>query len=103
MEKYLSKRMKDVKPSVTSVFNNKVSQLRESGAKVYSLNVGEPDLSIIESVRNSMIAAIEEGKTKYTSTSGIKPLKEAIVEKLKTSVVSNEYKQYSKLKNNIYA
>lgn len=62
--------------------NAKIAELRAEGKKIISLNNGEPDyntpLPVIEAAHRAML----EGKTKYTPTPGILPLKEAIVRKL---------------------
>jgi aminotransferase len=43
-----------------------------------SLGVGEPDFVTPERFREAAIRSIKEGKTKYTSNYGIKPLRDAI-------------------------
>ncbi len=45
-----------------------------------SLGVGEPDFVTPEPFREAAIRSIREGKTKYTSNYGIRPLREAISE-----------------------
>src|SRR5919204_861511 len=45
---------------------------------VISLGVGEPDFITPESFREAAIRSIKDGKTKYTSNYGIRPLREAI-------------------------
>jgi aminotransferase len=45
-----------------------------------SLGVGEPDFVTPERFREAAIRSIEEGKTKYTSNYGIRPLRDAISE-----------------------
>jgi aminotransferase len=47
---------------------------------VISLGVGEPDFVTPERFREAAIRSIEEGRTKYTSNYGIRPLREAISE-----------------------
>ena len=42
--------------------------------------MGEPDFVTPEAFRDAAIRSIKEGKTKYTSNYGIKPLRDAIVE-----------------------
>jgi aminotransferase len=71
--------------------NAKVARLPASGIRRFfdliagaeggiSLGVGEPDFITPESYREAAIRSIKEGKTKYTSNYGIKPLREAISE-----------------------
>ena len=45
---------------------------------VISLGVGEPDFITPERFREAAIRSIKDGKTKYTSNYGIKPLRDAI-------------------------
>jgi aminotransferase len=71
--------------------NAKVARLPASGIRrffdliagvegVISLGVGEPDFITPEPFREAAIRSIREGKTKYTSNYGIKPLRVAISE-----------------------
>ena len=79
--------MKTVRP----LTNTKVSRIPASGIRKFfdliagvegaiSLGVGEPDVVTPEAFREAAIRSIKEGKTKYTSNYGIKPLRDAIVE-----------------------
>jgi aminotransferase len=45
-----------------------------------SLGVGEPDFVTPDAFREAAVRSIRDGKTKYTSNYGIKPLRDAIVE-----------------------
>lgn len=56
--------------------------LKEKGIDVITLSQGEPDFDTPEAVRNAGIAAIRNGRTRYTPVAGVKPLREAIREKL---------------------
>ena len=71
--------------------NTKVERIPASGIRRFfdliagvegaiSLGVGEPDFVTPERFRDAAIRSINEGKTKYTSNYGIKPLREAISE-----------------------
>lgn len=53
-------------------------KLRSQGVKVIDLGVGEPDFPTPEHIKNAAKQALDENFTKYTSTSGIAPLKKAI-------------------------
>jgi len=57
-------------------------ELRAKGVDVISFGAGEPDFDTPEHVKKAAIRAIEEGFTKYTDTSGIFELREAICQKL---------------------
>ena len=71
--------------------NAKVARIPASGIRRFfdliagvegaiSLGVGEPDFVTPERFRDAAIRSIKEGKTKYTSNYGIRPLREAISE-----------------------
>ena len=56
--------------------------MKAEGIDVVSFAAGEPDFNTPEPIVKSAIDALERGFTKYTPSSGIKELKEAIVSKL---------------------
>ena len=71
--------------------NAKVERIPASGIRRFfdliagvegaiSLGVGEPDFVTPERFREAAIRSIKEGKTKYTSNYGIRPLRDAISE-----------------------
>src|SRR5687768_9814433 len=71
--------------------NTKVERIPASGIRRFfdliagvegaiSLGAGEPDFVTPERFREAAIRSIKDGKTKYTSNHGIKPLREAISE-----------------------
>jgi len=79
--------MKTMRPLTSS----RVSKIPASGIRRFfdliagvegaiSLGVGEPDFITPEPFRDAAIRSIKEGKTKYTSNYGIKPLRVAISE-----------------------
>lgn len=79
----LSKKAQNITPSFTIGISNKVQQLKEKGIDIINLSIGEPDFKTPQKAKEFAIKAIDENKTKYDIVSGIKPLKEAIIEKLK--------------------
>ena len=54
-------------------------RLRAQGVDVVDLGPGEPDFPTPENIKQAAERAIEENFTRYTSTSGIAPLKNAII------------------------
>lgn len=78
----LAKRLQAVRPSETKAMTARAAVLRERGIDVVTLSQGEPDFDTPEAVRNAGISAIHDGKTRYTAVAGIKPLREAIRQKL---------------------
>ncbi|WP_195970705.1 pyridoxal phosphate-dependent aminotransferase [Clostridium thermobutyricum] len=79
-----SKKAMEIAPSITLNITAKAKELKEKGIDIVSFGAGEPDFNTPKNIINEAILAMEEGKTKYTATSGIQELKEAIVKKFKT-------------------
>ena len=79
----LSKRIQHIKPSTTLALSALAQQLKEANEPIINLTAGEPDFNTPESIRNSVIKALQEGQhTKYTPVNGMPCLKKAIIEKL---------------------
>ncbi|MDI3312048.1 MAG: pyridoxal phosphate-dependent aminotransferase, partial [Thermoanaerobacterium sp.] len=107
----LSDKALDISPSLTLDITAKANRMRKSGINVISFGAGEPDFDTPDYIKEAAISAIKKGYTKYTPTSGILELKEAIVQKLKKDndlsydvsqiVVSNGAKQA--IFNTLYA
>ena len=74
----LSDSVKRIQPSQTIAISNKASEMRAAGEDVISLGAGEPDFDTPQHIKDAAIAAIDQGKTKYTVVDGIVELKEAI-------------------------
>ena len=79
----LSRRVRNMKPSVTVELTAKVADLRSKGIDVIAFNVGEPDFSTPDNINHAAKVAIDEGFTKYTAVAGILELRKAICKKLK--------------------
>ena len=80
---FLSDTLSRVKPSPTIAVTNKARELKAAGKDVIGLGAGEPDFDTPENIKAAAIAAINDGKTKYTAVDGIPELKEAICAKFK--------------------
>jgi len=79
----ISERARRASPSPTLAIGAKAKQMRAEGIDVVDFGTGEPDFDTPQNVKDVTIGAIEAGMTKYTATSGIPELKEAICAKLK--------------------
>ena len=66
------------KLSSTSAVVMAADKLRAQGIEVIDLGVGEPDFTTPENIKSAAQVALNENFTKYTSTSGIAPLRQAI-------------------------
>lgn len=79
----LSEKGLRISPSVTLEITAKAKSMKAKGIDVISFGAGEPDFNTPENIRKEAIRAIENGLTKYTPTSGIIELKEAVCKKFK--------------------
>lgn len=77
----VSTRVQQIKPSATFVIANRANELKAAGKSIISMSIGEPDFDTPEHIKEAAIKAIRDGHTKYTAVDGIKPLKQAIVDK----------------------
>jgi aspartate aminotransferase len=78
-----SKKAEAIWPSLTLAIDAKAKKMKEEGIDVIGFGAGEPDFNTPENIQEAAIAAIRKGLTKYTPTSGIKDLKDAIADKFK--------------------
>jgi len=79
----ISNRTKNIMPSATLSIAAKAKEMKQNGIDVLSLSAGEPDYDTPEHIKEAAIQAIHEGFTKYTDTSGILALRQAICAKLR--------------------
>src|ERR1700724_4739520 len=80
----VARRLDEVGFSDIVVIRNKVMELRAAGQTVHAFHGGEPFYETPEAVKQALFAAVEENKTRYAPSSGIAPLRTALVEKLRT-------------------
>ncbi|HHY13116.1 MAG TPA: pyridoxal phosphate-dependent aminotransferase [Thermoanaerobacterales bacterium] len=80
----LSNKANQISPSLTLDITAKAKELKNKGFDVISFGAGEPDFDTPNHIKNAAINAINSGFTKYTPTSGIIDLKEAVCYKFKT-------------------
>lgn len=79
----LSKRAINIQPSLTLSITAKAKEMKKQGLDVVSFGAGEPDFDTMINIKEAAKKAIDDGFTKYTATSGIIELKEAICVKLR--------------------
>lgn len=77
----LSKRAAALAPSSTIEVARAAQALAASGADVVDFGLGEPDFATPSFVAEAGVAAIRDGRTKYTEVAGTPALREAIAEK----------------------
>lgn len=78
----LSHRARAIKPSPTLTVSSLAKKMRAKGIDVINFGVGEPDFNTPDYIKEAGKAAIDENFTRYTASSGILELREAIVAKL---------------------
>jgi aspartate aminotransferase len=77
----LSSRATSLTPSLTLSIDSKAKAMKAEGIDVCSFGAGEPDFDTPEHIKAAAIAALEGGFTKYTPSSGIPELRQAIADK----------------------
>jgi aspartate aminotransferase len=78
-------RFKRVKPSVTMALTAQAKALAAAGNEVYIFGSGEPDFDTPTHIQEAGIAGLRAGHTKYTPSSGIKPLRDAVAARTKAT------------------
>jgi aspartate aminotransferase len=79
----LSKKALAIEPSITLEITAAAKKMKSEGIDIVSFGAGEPDFDTPEYIKEAAKKAMQEGKTKYTPSSGILELKECIAKKLK--------------------
>lgn len=75
---YWSKRSQDIDSFKVMELLARASELSAQGVDIIAMGAGEPDFETPPAISASAIAAINQGLTKYTPSTGIAPLKQAI-------------------------
>src|SRR6201985_3853991 len=78
----LAKRLDEVGFSAIVQVRNKVMELRAAGQKVHAFHGGEPFFETPSAGKYALVSAAVENKTRYSPSSGIEPLRQAIATKL---------------------
>lgn len=87
-------RVQKLTPSLTLAIDAKAKALKAQGVDVIGFGAGEPDMDTPEHIKAAAMGSLDAGFTKYTPSSGIPELREAIAEKLnKDNGVSYEPSQ----------
>src|SRR5579863_6763272 len=78
----LARRLDEVGFSDIVQIRNKVMGMRAEGLQVHSLHGGEPYFETPEEIKYAAIKALIDNQTHYAPSSGLLPLRKAMVEKL---------------------
>ncbi len=79
----LAKRVMGIAPSATLDITSRAKKMVKEGIDIVSLGAGEPDFDTPEHIKEEAVKALKAGFTKYTPSSGIEELREAISKKFK--------------------
>jgi len=79
----LANRAPILSPSLTLSIDSKAKAMKAEGIDICGFGAGEPDFDTPEHIKAAAMAALEGGFTKYTPSSGIPELRQAIADKLK--------------------
>ncbi len=80
----ISLRAASLSPSLTLAIDSKAKQLKAEGQDVVGFGAGEPDFDTPQHIKDAAAKALADGFTKYTPSSGIPELRQAIAAKFKT-------------------
>jgi aspartate aminotransferase len=83
MDYKISKRAAALSPSLTLAIDAKAKQMKADGLDVVGFGAGEPDFDTPQHIKEAAAAALSAGFTKYTPSSGIPELRQAIADKFK--------------------
>jgi aspartate aminotransferase len=79
----ISQNAASLSPSLTLAIDAKAKQLKAEGQDVVGFGAGEPDFDTPNHIKMAAIKALADGFTKYTPSSGIPELRQAIADKFK--------------------
>jgi aspartate aminotransferase len=79
----ISQRAASLAPSLTLAIDSKAKAMKAAGEDVVGFGAGEPDFDTPQHIKDAAAKALAAGFTKYTPSSGIPELREAIADKFK--------------------
>src|SRR4029079_3341125 len=83
MKYKISRRAAALAPSLTLAIDSKAKEMKARGEDVVGFGAGEPDFDTPQHIKDAAVKALTEGFTKYTPSSGIPELRQAIAENFK--------------------
>ena len=81
MQHHIARRTASLSPSLTLAIDSKAKQMKAEGHDVVGFGAGEPDFDTPQHIKDAAAAALASGFTKYTPSSGIPELRQAIADK----------------------
>jgi len=83
MDYPISSRAASLAPSLTLAISAKAKELRAAGEDVIGFGAGEPDFDTPQHIKDAAAQALADGFTKYTPSSGIPELRQAVADKFR--------------------
>ncbi|BDM22268.1 aminotransferase class I/II-fold pyridoxal phosphate-dependent enzyme [Pseudomonas shirazica] len=80
----LSERLNRFSPSASVSAKARVTELEAQGKRILDFCVGEPDFVTASNISEAAFAAALRGETRYTPTTGTRPMKLAVINKFKS-------------------
>ncbi|HEY2711005.1 MAG TPA: pyridoxal phosphate-dependent aminotransferase [Chthoniobacterales bacterium] len=77
----ISARAAQLTPSLTLAIDSKAKAMKAEGIDICGFGAGEPDFDTPEHIKEAAITALQAGFTKYTPSSGLPELRQAIADK----------------------
>ena len=77
----ISARAAQLTPSLTLTIDSKAKAMKAEGIDICGFGAGEPDFDTPDHIKEAAITALQAGFTKYTPSSGLPELRQAIAEK----------------------
>ncbi len=77
----ISQRAASLSPSLTLAIDAKAKAMKAAGEDVVGFGAGEPDFDTPQHIKDAAAKALAAGFTKYTPSSGIPELRQAIADK----------------------
>jgi len=77
----IASRLTELTPSLTLAIDSKAKALKAEGVDVCGFGAGEPDMDTPEHIKAAAAEALQKGYTKYTPSSGLPELRQAISKK----------------------
>ncbi len=77
----IADRLSKVSPSATLKLTAKAKEMKSKGLPVISFGAGEPDFDTPKPIKDEAVKSLDSGFTKYTPTSGIPELRQAVCKK----------------------
>ncbi len=83
MNYHITRRAASLSPSLTLAIDAKAKLMKAEGQDVIGFGAGEPDFDTPQHIKDAAAKALADGFTKYTPSSGIPELRQAIADKFK--------------------